>query len=230
MEPTWLVCEHVNEQTRTGNVGFRPRFRIPHCLICPRPRARLCHVLRFHVSCFDQLAGCCPSDANATTHSLSFTLATYGDASIPLGQDLPGAPSEATEPMRFLASRNRLLGGVLVHVTRRQPAACTGSEKYQDLYPSCTNGVSVEPYGVNPVFEAVRFSSIRPHALVDLPTHGHLPGCHSARPRRPHVCASCRFGEGDTASGPGPLYRVAATSYGVSATYYGPSQTWNLST
>jgi hypothetical protein len=106
-----------------------------------------------------QLGGCCPRDAGDATHSHSFTLATYGDASIPLGQDF----SELYEPMRFLATRNRLLGGVLVHVTRRrQPAACTAGDKYRQLYPSCTNGVSVQPYGVNPVFEAVR-SRPSPH-------------------------------------------------------------------
>lgn len=99
-----------------------------------------------------QLAGCCVSDANDDTHAQVFTLATHGDASVPLGQELSGA----TEPMRFLASRNRLLGGVLVHVTRRQPAACSSGDKYQHLYPSCINGVSTQPYGVNPVFEAVR--------------------------------------------------------------------------
>jgi hypothetical protein len=100
-----------------------------------------------------RLAGCCVSDGAAST--TAFTLAAHGDPSLALGQD--HSDTGAVNPMRFVATRNRLLGGMLLHTTRHQPAPCGKlSEKYRELYPTCSAGPGTQPFGVNPVFEQVR--------------------------------------------------------------------------
>jgi len=60
---------------------------------------------------------------------------------------------EGAARKRTLGANNRVLSGVLLHVTRRSLTGCKSSDtKYGDLVGECTEGLTTLPYGVDPVF------------------------------------------------------------------------------
>jgi len=145
------ICPYADESTKacgTHKIGATSTFFDELCEhICATPA---CPTRSFDLFGYSpENTGCCRANYFDTEglgeNRQAFTINSFGAAHSVL-------PTSTSDRVRYLAGKNKIVGGLLVHQVRRKAEECNTAFPYLQKTCRGTKDISDDPFGVDPAF------------------------------------------------------------------------------